>query len=242
MEGDRTALIVMRGQPLHKGHERLIRLARERCGRVQIGLGSTQVSGVVRHPFTPDQRIEMLWAVLGAETMQDVRIIPLQDVNSLDDANDWARYVLGKIAKLRMPEPTDYFTGSMADAKWYFTSFAGPSDELEDEGEETVFRRGGKRLHIVDRVMSGFLPAEELRSLIERRDPDWKPFVPDQIHQMVEDGYPAQLRIALRGDSFPERPPEGLAFIREDMTPPTRFEFRRGGWNRVRPENASRFR
>jgi len=242
MTEERNALVIMRGQPLHNGHAGLIRTAKAQCGRVTIGLGSTQLSGVVRHPLTAEQRIDMLWATLGPELMQDIRIIPLQDINSLDDTDDWARYVLGKIAKQKLPEPTDYFTGSMVDAKWYFTSFAGPNDEVVKNGNETVFVRGGKRLHIIDRTMTGFPPAEELRSLIELRDPDWKQYVPEAIHEMIEEGYPAHLRVALRGTSFPENPPEGLAFIREDMTPPTRFEFRRDRWNKVRVENASKFR
>jgi len=242
MSEERNALVIMRGQPPHEGHAGLIRTAKEQCGRVTIGLGSTQKHGVVRHPMTPEQRIDMLWAIFGRQFMQDVRIIPLQDIDSLDDTDDWARYVLGKIAKQKLPEPTDYYTGSMFDAKWYFTSFAGPDDEVVENGKETIFARGGKRLHIIDRTMTGFPPAEELRSLIERRDPEWRRYVPEAIHDMIEEGYPAHLRVALRGTAFPENPKEGLAFIREDMTPPTRFEFRRDRWNKVRPENASKFR
>ena len=67
---------------------------------------------------------------------------------------------------------------------------------------------------------------EELRSLIERRDPDWRQYVPEAIHDMIEEGYPAKLRVALRGTAFPENPQEGLGFIREDMNPPIRWEFR----------------
>lgn len=241
MTEERVALLVMRGQPISLGHTRLMLRAAEQCSQVALCLGSTQLSGVVRHPFTAEQRMNMIWAVMGAELMQRVRILPLQDINSLDDNDDWARYVLGKIAKQRMPPPTDYYTGSMADAKWYFSSFAGPNDEVTEDGDQITFRRGDKRLHIVDRAVSGLPQAEEVRSLIERRDPDWKQFVPDAIHAMIEEDYPAHLRVALRGTSFPMDPPEGLALIREDMDPPTRFEFRRGRWNKIRAQNASRF-
>lgn len=237
----RRALIIGRGQPFHKGHLKLVRRALAECDELDFGLGSTQLNGVVRHPFTSEQRIDMLWAILKKE-MQRIRIHPLQDINSLDDTDDWVRYVLGKLEKQKRPEPTDYYTGSMADAKWYFNAFAGPGDEVIKKDDETIFVRGDKRLHIVDRLASGFPPAEELRSLIERRDDDWKPFVPEEIHEMVEQGYPVHLRVALRGTAFPENPPEGLAFVREDMDPPVRYEFRRDRWNKVRVENAARFR
>jgi cytidyltransferase-like protein len=198
----RVGLAVMRMQPPHYGHMALINLMRSDCDIAIVAVGSTQLSRQVRHPFTFDQRVEMLRAVFGSS----IKPLPLVDIDSNVNTDDWADYVLDKIRKLNLPAPTDFYTGSTGDAKWYVNRFARMNDPVVQVGATRSFSspETGKRLHIMDRQVSGLPPAEEIRSLIERRDEEWKSYVPARLTGYIEWNYPPELRVALSGDTLPE--------------------------------------
>ena len=58
-------LVVGRFQPLHKGHEAVIRRAIEDCVHVVVAIGSSQAKQSVQDPFTLEERQEMIRAVFG---------------------------------------------------------------------------------------------------------------------------------------------------------------------------------
>jgi len=189
----RVGLVVMRAQPLHRGHAALINLMRSDCDVSIVAFGSTQLSRAVRNPFTFEQRVDMLKAVFG----NSVKPIPLVDIDSNVNTDDWVDYVLDKIRKLNQPMPTDYYSGSLQDAKWYVNRFAQLSDPLTEVGfVKTHQGAEGRRLHIMDRSMYRLPPAEEIRSLIERRDEEWKQYVPARLVNFIEWNYPPELRVA----------------------------------------------
>lgn len=204
----RIGLAIMRMQPPHRGHMNLINRMKQDCDTVIIAFGSTQLSRAVRNPFTFEQRVKMVRAVFS----DGFKPLPLVDIDSQYSTDDWVDYVLEKIRKLNLPAPTDFYTGSPQDAKWYTSRFA----KLDDEMDEVAMTRSyasldtGRRLHIVDRVMSTLPPAEEIRSLIERRDPEWYRYVPTRIIDYIEWNYPPELRVALQGDALPD--PQGHPF------------------------------
>ncbi len=208
----RIGLAVMRMQVPHRGHMNLISRMKQDCDTVIIAFGSTQLSRVVRHPFTFEQRVEMVRAVFG----DGFKPLPLVDIDSQYSTDDWCDYVLDKVRKLNLPEPTDFYTGSPQDAKWYVNRFA----QLEDPMDEMAMTRSyhsdvtGKRLHIIDRALSTLPPAEELRSLIERRDTEWYRYVPERIIDFIERNYPPELRVAMQGPVLPpvEDVPLGTRF------------------------------
>lgn len=197
----RVGLAVMRMQPPHRGHMNLINRMKQDCDTVIIAFGSTQLSRVVRHPFTFEQRVEMVRSVFG----DGFKPIPLVDIESQTVTDDWVEYVLDKIRKLNLPSPTDFYTGSPHDAKWYTSHFASIEGKATDIGlTRTYHGEENRRLHIIDRVLSTLPAAEELRSLIERRDPEWYSYVPERIIQYIEWNYPPELRVALQGKELPE--------------------------------------
>lgn len=53
-------LAVMRAQPLHIGHEKVIRDMLAKCGKVTIILGSIQEQGTARNPFSYTERKQMI--------------------------------------------------------------------------------------------------------------------------------------------------------------------------------------
>jgi nicotinic acid mononucleotide adenylyltransferase len=210
-QSGRIGLTVVKIQTMHKGHTLLFKHMIEDCDVSILAIGSTQRSREVGHPFTYEQRVNMVKAVFGPL----IRPIPLVDIDSLDDNDDWVDYVLEKIKKASLPEPTDLYSGSRDDARWYFNRFAGPDDLVRTTGPVTTFDatgRGGRRLHILDRVNLP-ISATGLRTAIERRDDDWKDKVPAKLVNYIEQNYPPHLRTALKVDSFPEDVPIGTAAI-----------------------------
>lgn len=202
----RVGLAVMRMQPPHRGHMNLINFMRSDCDTAIIGFGSTQQSRVVRHPFTFEQRLDMVRAVFG----NAIKPMPLVDIDSNLNTDDWVDYVLDKVKKLNLPEPTDFYTGSTQDAKWYSARFAGVNDPATDIGMVKTYTspKTDKRLHILDRSYFKIPPAEEIRSLIEQRDPEWHHYVPTRLVSYIEWNYPPELRVALSGNELPD--PESL--------------------------------
>lgn len=209
----RIGLVVARMQPPHRGHANIINLMRTDCDTAIVAFGSTQHSRVVRHPFTFDQRVEMIRALFS----NTIKPLPLVDIDSNVNTDDWVDYVLDKVRKLNLPEPTDFYTGSVQDAKWYCSRFAMLSDPVVEVGPVKTYMSPttGKRLHILDRNYNRLPPAEEIRSLIERRDEEWKQYVPARLVNYIDWNYPPELRVALHGTTLPtaEQVPVGTRYV-----------------------------
>lgn len=194
----RTALAIMRTQPLHEGHVRIVRKMTSDYETVIVGLGSADKSRVPANPFTIDERIQM-WDNVFANR---VRLVPLKDLGATSHTSEWCDYVLKKIKGLGLPAPTDYFTGSMADAVWYRNRFfnaavgspthdCDPTEFIANYMPDGVFRQ----LHVVERNGSYIPSATELRTFLQTRTDGWKPFVPAVNHELVESCYPEEFKV-----------------------------------------------
>lgn len=88
-----VALVVMRAQTFHKGHQHLIDMALALSDRVLILVGSAQECGTKRNPLNVETRINAIRAVYDDE--QTVMIKALPDMTNENDINtDWGKYVL----------------------------------------------------------------------------------------------------------------------------------------------------
>lgn len=170
---DRIGLMVCRIQPLHLGHTRLINKMIEDYSTVIIGVGSSDKEVSLHNPWTFEQRKSMLRQVYGSR----IKIIQLADLGAEENSNSWCDYVLEKIEKLKLPKPTDYFTGSKADSTWYKGRF-------------------GDRVHIMERTESNFISGTDIRRLIQTGNDDWKNYVPRVNHRMIEETFPDNLKIS----------------------------------------------
>lgn len=189
----RVALAVMRMQPPHLGHMNLIRRMQHDCGTVIIGFGSTQLSRDPRHPFTYKQRLDMARRAAG----DAFHALPLIDVEIRHSNEEWIDYVIDQIHRRGLPTPTDYYTGSAHDASWYtnwFASLDDPHTAHETTRTHHSPATHGRRLHIVDRALSGLPAAEDIRAMIARHDPAWRAFVPMELVDEIEATYPPELR------------------------------------------------
>lgn len=182
----RTALAVMRTQPLHKGHCWIIAEMLQEAETVIVGLGSADKSATRSNPFTIEQRIKMINNVFGKR----VKCIPFNDLGATPGKDDWVDYVLGKIKQLNLPDPTDYYTGSKADAIWYANRFYNASVSKRWGAEHA-----DRLLHIMDRDSNTFPPATEIRSFIELGSNDWKQYVPSVNHEFILENYPAEFLV-----------------------------------------------
>jgi hypothetical protein len=192
----RIGLIVADLQVVHWGH---LRLMMEMAGGCDIGIvaiGSTQLHDVEGHPFSFDQRKDMVQVIFG----QQFKILPLQDIDASVETGDWLKYVLSRIASASLPAPTDYFTGSAIDARFYTDYFATLEDSSISNGPVRTFSsaKEDRRLHIVDRASAPNLSGREILHLIEARDSEWHNYVPARLWNYVERHYPPHLRTAIK--------------------------------------------
>ena len=204
----RVGLIVAELQTVHWGHVRLMMEMAGSCDTGILAIGSTQLHGIEGHPFSFDQRKDMVQAIFGPQ----FKILPLQDIDASLETGDWLKYVLSRIASASLPAPTDYFTGSAIDARFYTDYFASLEDPSVSNGPVRTFssKDRDRRLHIVDRASSLALSGREIRHLIEARDPEWRNYVPAKLWNYVERHYPPHLRTAIKtSGEMPENVPVG---------------------------------
>lgn len=89
-------LVIGRFQPLHKGHEALIRAAIEDCVEVTVGIGSSQAKQSVRNPFTLDERKAMLHAAFGDQ----VRVTAIPDIHDPPNYADHVQNITGPVDRV----------------------------------------------------------------------------------------------------------------------------------------------
>lgn len=89
-------LVIGRFQPLHKGHEALIKAAIEDCVDVTVGIGSSTAKPSVQDPFSLDERKAMIHAVFGDQ----VRIVAIPDIHDPPNYADHVFELTGPVDKV----------------------------------------------------------------------------------------------------------------------------------------------
>ena len=193
----RVGLAAMRIQPLGIGHCRIIDYMIRNFDVAIVAIGSSQKKRELANPWTFEERKQMVHNVYGDR----VKIVQLSDLGTTEGTNDWVDYVINKIEKIGMPTPTDYLTGSKADARWYTDRFylEGVSEGkgLEAGKFWTEGNDGGefRKLHVIERTNSNIPAATELRTFLELGVDDWKEFVPAVNWDVVEQNFPDELKV-----------------------------------------------
>lgn len=206
---ERVGTAVMRIQPLHRGHFRIINRMIQDCRTVIVCLGSAQKSREEHDPWTVEERIQMIRNIYGSYSNKGeflgcrVKIVPLEDLGA-SNPEQWTDYIFEKLDKLGMAEPTDYYTGSVADAYWYKHCFW--NDDIS-VGEQTMidFTRYrdhtgevSRRLHIIDRNTNAVPAATDIRSYLSLRTDAWKEWIPAVNHELVESTYPEEFKVPVK--------------------------------------------
>lgn len=160
-------IVVMRAQPLHSGHERVIKNMLQDCEEVSVILGSIQEQGTERNPFSYIKRKEMIQNTFKQE-LERLKVLGLFDINN---PIEWANFVLDFI-KESMPErnkPDVYYAGSDYDAHWFGQVF--------------------ERIEIINRVDYDFpyVSGSMVRDMIKIGDQRWRDFINPCNHSFIED-------------------------------------------------------
>lgn len=170
----KNGLAVMRAQPPHIGHLKLIKRMLSECELVTLILGSVQEQGTERNPFSYIQRKQMIQAIFKDTPQEErIKIIGLFDINN---PAEWAGFVLDFL-KESMPEreaPDVYYAGSAYDAHWFGRAF----DNIQIEN----------RVDYSFPYVSGSM----VRDMIKIGDQRWKDFVPEAVWPMIEEFSTAQ--------------------------------------------------
>lgn len=164
----KSGLAVMRAQPPHIGHEKLIRRMLSECEKITIILGSVQEQGTARNPYSYTQRKAMLLSIFTPEEQAKMKVLGIFDINN---PTEWSSFVLDFI-KESMPEiirPDVYYAGSDYDAQW--------------------FRKDFDNIVIDNRVDYDFpyVSGSMVRDMITIGDQRWHNFVPQAIHAKIEE-------------------------------------------------------
>ncbi len=190
----RVGFAVMRIQPLSDGHRGALNRIAGECETAIIAIGSTQAPMDIYNPWSFEQRKEMVRNVYGDR----FKIVPVTDLGTDSTTTDWCEYVLGKLEKLGLPAPTDYYTGSVADAIWYRKHFFTPEEikaKLKLDGREYEVNSMDvyPRLHILNRETTIYPPATDIRTFLRLKSDEWKQWVPRVNHKLVESTFPKEL-------------------------------------------------
>lgn len=204
-----VGLIVTREQVQHIGHgAHKSQMIMDNSINI-IASGSSQKSGVYDNPLTADQKRRAQQGAWG----DLFKMIFLEDIGATDRSTDWGDYVFDRIKSNKLPEPTDLYAGSKHEARWYEHHFASMSGEPSfKRGMYDVWENAntGKRIHILDRKLHVPISSSEVRSMIERRDPNWRNFVPKKLWDFYEWEYPPHLRASLEYDVIEQFPSQGV--------------------------------
>ena len=117
----KCGLYIGRFQPIHIGHESIIRKMLEECDQIIIAIGSAQESGTERNPFTFEQRADLIMNVFYRECLNGrISIIPLRD--RYQPANDasWGDYVFQNVWDITHKVPDAIYEGEEEERNsWY---------------------------------------------------------------------------------------------------------------------------
>lgn len=91
---DTVAVVVMRGQPVHRGHCYLIREALKIAPRVIVVIGSAFQARTTRNPFTAGERQAMIELCLSPDERARISFLPIRDYH---DRRRWAQALLREV-------------------------------------------------------------------------------------------------------------------------------------------------
>ena len=162
-------LCIMRAQPFHIGHAKLIDKMLKECAQVTIILGSIQEQGTERNPFNYTTRKKMLQNVY--RERQDYARLKIMGIFDINNPVEWPDYVLDFVHETcpNLPTPDVYYAGSTFDAQWFKSAFQ--HIEYEDRTDESF----------------PFVSGSMIRDMIRFGDRRWKNFVHTPNQQIIED-------------------------------------------------------
>ena len=154
------ALFIGRFQPLHHGHIYVLQNILKSYNKVKIGIGSSQLSNTANDPFTNIERKEFLKAVLKKRNIPSKKY----DIYSIPDifnAKKWVDHVVTIVGE---------FNAVFSNSGWIRELFQSKGFKVE------------KKIEIFKKKFNG----NNIRRLIMKNDKSWKPLVPNEVIELIE--------------------------------------------------------
>ena len=151
------ALFVGRFQPLHKGHEEVIRKLLEEYEKIIVLIGSKEKGRTQSNPFSYEERKEMLEIVFSKE-INDGKIV-IDGIEDMDSDEDWTNAIIEK------HEFDVVVTGS----DWVAKCF---------EGKKEV-----KRIELINPEK---LNGTNIRRLMKEGSDEWKEYVSKEVAEYIQ--------------------------------------------------------
>lgn len=162
---------IIRCQPYHIGHDRLVREMLKDCECVTVVIGSMQEAGTEKNPLPYFTRKKMIQNVYrNSPDYERLRIMGIKDSY---DLSDYGAYVLKAIKKERPqdPQPDACYAGSERDCAW----FRGLIDNF------VICSRNTQDFP--------FLSGNMVRDMIVFKDERWKEFVYPENYSLIEKSF-----------------------------------------------------
>lgn len=166
---------LIRCQPFHIGHDRLIKQMLEQCAHGTVVIGSAGESGTEKNPLPYFIRKKMIQNVYRTNPAYDrLRIMGVKDTIHVP----WDEWVINAIAKEQpqLPAPDVMYVGN--------------------EKEYLIFKSKVPHVEICSRTTQDFpfLSGNMVRDMILLHDERWKQFTHHENHALIEksffeDGY-----------------------------------------------------
>ena len=117
----KCGLYIGRFQPIHIGHESIIRKMLNECDQVIIAIGSAQESGTEKNPFNFYQRADLITNVFYQHIIAGrMSIIPLKDRENPSNDASWGDYVFDIVKSLTDKVPDVVYEGEENErSTWY---------------------------------------------------------------------------------------------------------------------------
>ena len=117
----KCGLYIGRFQPIHIGHEAIIRQMLDECEQVIIAVGSAQESGTMKNPFSFEQRADLILNIFYQYALSGrMSVIPIRD--RYQPANDasWGDYLFQNVWDITHTVPDVVYEGEENErSTWY---------------------------------------------------------------------------------------------------------------------------
>jgi len=155
------ALFIGRFQPLHHGHIYVLMNILKSYKKVKIGIGSSQLSNTFNDPFTNIERREFIITALKKRRVSTKRY-DIYDIPDIFNAKRWVDHVMSIVGE---------FNAIFANSDWIRILFQNKGFRVE------------KKIAIFKKRFNG----SNVRRLIIKNNKSWKPLVPKEIVELIED-------------------------------------------------------
>ena len=156
-----TALFIGRFQPLHHGHIYVLRNILKSYKKIKIGIGSSQLSNKINDPFTSTEREEFLKAIFKKRNISPKRY-EVYHIPDIFNAKKWVDHVVSIVGE---------FNALFSNSDWIRALFQNKSFKVE------------KKIAIFKNKFN----ASNIRRLIIKNNRSWKPLVPKEVIELIEE-------------------------------------------------------